>query len=194
MDRGRAALKAGVPKRRVILALAAGAVKARRADRALKSLDQLAGDTHPDVTRARVAALRADGRFDEARRLVEEQLLQHPEDHEISAIFQAIKEPLDTAGCRGRFPLESLRRAEEMLSAGHPDRALRMLRRIRLEHDHDSALDEALVHAARAVDAEGEALRGVLRGLAIPELVEEEPRREHHLGPPGAEPRQARDP
>lgn len=170
VDRGRAALRAGVPRRRVLLSLAAGAVEARRADRALKSLDQLKDDPHPDVIRARVAALRAAGRADEAQRLVEQHLLDHPGDDEISAIFQAIRADDVLDAVSGVLPLETLSRAERILAAGQPGRALRLLRRLSLDHPGDARLDSAIRLAARAVEAEGAELEDPLRGVALPEL------------------------
>lgn len=178
----RTAIRAGVPKEDTLVALARGALLDGRADRAERALEQLpaeVSDRH-DVVLLRVRVLRGLGRPDEARVLAERALIDRPDDDEVSAVVQALRPA--PRGVRGRLPLDTLWHAERVAAAGYPGRALRVVRRLMLDHPDDTDVFTAAIRFAVAVEAQGEHLQDLLVGQPLPEL-DDVPEIDADLGP-----------
>lgn len=168
LDRARAAIKAGGASDLVLTALAKGAFEGGRPDRCLKVLDQLGpAETDPAGRFAlRLDAVEAHLGHDAARAMATQRG---------DATAQAwLAEHLDTtAALRGTIPLDTYKRAELLMRAGAPERAMRVLRRLAVDHPDDEAIDELLARLAVTLDDHG--MSGVLDGMPMPELPPELP-------------------
>jgi len=146
LQRARAGLRVGADRGDVLMALARGALVCGRADRALKSLDELPEPirNNREAVRLRVHALVAARREEEARKEAERYFDAHPEDREIGAWVQAWRAE---AAVRGPLPMETMPRAMSLLRAGHPRAALRLLRRLELAHPDEAVVQSAVTAA-----------------------------------------------
>jgi hypothetical protein len=173
LERARAAARACGDAVDGVLALARGALVDGRLDRAEKTLEQLgrgleaAPQRRGEVATVWFALLRRREGPVEAVAWLRAQAAAHPDDAGLAAV--ALRLAPAEPDVRGKLPLESLARAQRMLAAGQPGRALRLLRRLALAHPGDADVQAARVHAAGAVLDAGDGLADVIVGMPIDE-------------------------
>jgi tetratricopeptide (TPR) repeat protein len=134
--------------------LTEAAVQAGQYLRALAALEHVDADpaSNERMARARVLALEAIGKVEDAR-VAAEQFLEHrAEDVVVQSAMQRLVAPPPDHRRRAADPLVSVRRAEEYAAIGRSDRAIRVYRRLHFHFQDDLALAHR-VNELRGVDA-----------------------------------------
>lgn len=139
LERARAAIHAGAGRSAMVAALADGALRSGRADRALKTIDQMAGKL-PHVfavgagdralSLVRVRALLAEGKQVAARHLAEKLLVRDPGHSALAGLLTQLRER--AVGVSGADPLDSTTRVRRLVEVGARGRATRVARRLRV--------------------------------------------------------------
>lgn len=169
LDEARSAIRLGADRTEILLSLAEGALEGGRADRALKALDQLGPSASVQAIELAWRAWAKEEGQAQAEVRLRERVASLPQDAAIDALVQRL---LPGRTVRGTLPLESVSRAVRVRDAGHPGRALRLMRRLQVDRGAEPGVREALLDAVDACLKAGDALEPILQGVNLPEAAE----------------------
>jgi hypothetical protein len=144
VQRARIAVDLGLPRSQVYVGLARGFLRAGRPDRGLRIIVGLEDHEQraPAAVHVHLQCLIELGRTAEARALGERWLILDPDDTTTRRLLGRVRPEPD--GLRRTDPTSTIGRANRLVDAGHPVRALRVLRQVLLENPRDERVRSAI--------------------------------------------------